>query len=81
MGVKELDPASLTVLAFGCHPDDIEFMMAGTLLLLKDLGVELHYINIANGSCGTAVHCPSRSWNRFFWTRVILLQLDALRLN
>ena len=41
------------ILALGCHPDDIEFMMAGTLFLLKAVGCELHYMNIANGSCGT----------------------------
>jgi LmbE family N-acetylglucosaminyl deacetylase len=43
------------VFAIGAHPDDIEFMMAGTLFLLKRAGCELHYMNIANGSCGTAV--------------------------
>jgi LmbE family N-acetylglucosaminyl deacetylase len=39
--------------AIGAHPDDIEFMMAGTLILLGQAGYELHYMNIANGSCGT----------------------------
>lgn len=43
-------------LAVAAHPDDIEFIMAGTLLLLGEAGYELHYLNIANGSCGTAVH-------------------------
>jgi len=42
--------------AVAAHPDDIEFMMAGTLLLLGEAGYELHYLNIANGSCGTAAH-------------------------
>lgn len=42
------------VLAVGAHPDDIEFMMAGTLLLLKAEGAEIHMWNLANGSCGTA---------------------------
>jgi LmbE family N-acetylglucosaminyl deacetylase len=46
----------MIVFAIGCHPDDIEFMMGGTLLLLKKKGAELHYMNIANGSCGTQVH-------------------------
>lgn len=41
------------VFALGCHPDDIEFMMGGTLLLLKHAGYELHYMTLANGSCGT----------------------------
>ena len=43
----------MNVLAVSCHPDDIEFQMAGTLFLLKDAGCEIHYINVANGSCGT----------------------------
>jgi len=40
--------------AVAAHPDDIEFMMAGTLILLGQAGYELHYMNVANGSCGTA---------------------------
>jgi LmbE family N-acetylglucosaminyl deacetylase len=44
----------MIVFAVGCHPDDIEFMMGGTLLHLRDRGCSLHYLNIANGSCGTA---------------------------
>jgi len=39
--------------AIGAHPDDIKFMMAGTLILLREAGWSLHYMNIANGSCGT----------------------------
>lgn len=42
-------------LAVAAHPDDIELMMAGTLLLLGETGYELHYMNVANGSMGTAV--------------------------
>ena len=42
------------VFAIGAHPDDIEFGMSGTLFLLKKAGCEIHYMNIANGSCGTA---------------------------
>lgn len=41
------------VLAAGAHPDDIEFMMAGTLLRLKDAGCEIHYWNVLSGSMGT----------------------------
>jgi len=44
-----------SVLAIGAHPDDIEFMMAGTLLMLRDAGWSPHVMNIANGNCGTAV--------------------------
>jgi LmbE family N-acetylglucosaminyl deacetylase len=42
-----------TVFALACHPDDIEFGMSGTLLLLRQRGWDLHYMNIANGSLGT----------------------------
>lgn len=45
---------SKVVLAVAAHPDDIEFMMAGTLLLLAKAGYDLHYMNVANGSCGSA---------------------------
>ena len=42
------------VFAIAAHPDDIEFNMAGTLILLRRAGCEVHYMNIANGSCGSA---------------------------
>ena len=41
-------------LAVGCHPDDVEFNMAGTLSLLAKQGWEVHLHTMANGSCGTA---------------------------
>lgn len=43
-------------MAIGAHPDDIEFYMAGTLLLLKKAGCEIHYMNVASGNCGSAQH-------------------------
>ncbi len=43
-------------LAVGAHPDDVEFLMAGTLALLGDAGYELHIMTIGNGNCGTAQH-------------------------
>lgn len=46
----------LTVLALAAHPDDIEFMMAGTLLRLKQAGADIHMWNLANGSCGSVVY-------------------------
>ncbi|HEU4902789.1 MAG TPA: PIG-L family deacetylase, partial [Flavisolibacter sp.] len=33
-----------TAIAIAAHPDDIEFMMAGTLLQLKAAGYETHYL-------------------------------------
>ena len=41
------------VLAIAAHPDDIEFLMAGTLVLLGEAGYGLHYMNLANGCCGS----------------------------
>lgn len=43
-----------TAIAIGAHPDDIEFHMAGTLILLKEAGFETHYFNVASGNCGSA---------------------------
>ncbi len=39
--------------AIAAHPDDVEFTMAGTLILLKEAGYEIHLMHIANGSCGS----------------------------
>lgn len=47
---------SKVALAVGAHPDDVEFVMAGTLALLGDAGYELHVMTIGNGNCGTAEH-------------------------
>ena len=40
-------------IAIGAHPDDIEFYMGGTLLLLKQAGYQTHYLNLASGNCGS----------------------------
>ncbi|MFV0415180.1 MAG: PIG-L deacetylase family protein [Chthoniobacterales bacterium] len=48
----------MIALAVACHPDDIEFSMAGTLLLLRDAGCEIHMWNLATGNCGTASLLP-----------------------
>jgi LmbE family N-acetylglucosaminyl deacetylase len=45
--------AELSAIAIGAHPDDIEFYMAGTLLLLREHGYRIHYMTIASGSCGS----------------------------
>lgn len=42
-----------SVLAIAAHPDDIEFVMSGTMMRLQAAGYELHYFNIANGCCGS----------------------------
>lgn len=41
------------VFAVAAHPDDVEFMMAGTLLRLRDAGCELHVMNVGSGNCGS----------------------------
>ncbi|HEY2932288.1 MAG TPA: PIG-L family deacetylase [Acidobacteriota bacterium] len=46
--------AERVAMAIAAHPDDIEFMMAGTLLLLRQAGYKTHYLTLANGSCGSA---------------------------
>lgn len=46
-------PAMPSALALFAHPDDIEFVAAGTLLLLKQRGWDIHYMNLCNGGCGS----------------------------
>jgi LmbE family N-acetylglucosaminyl deacetylase len=47
-------------IAIGAHPDDIEFGMAGTLLMLRRAGWEIHYLNVANGSCGSRQYSAAK---------------------
>jgi LmbE family N-acetylglucosaminyl deacetylase len=41
------------ILAFGTHPDDIEFMCGGTLALLAKAGHEIHMAVMAGGEMGS----------------------------
>ena len=50
--------AAPRALAIAAHPDDIEFVMAGTLLLLQRAGWEIHYLNVANGNMGSLTIPP-----------------------
>ena len=45
-----------TAIAIAAHPDDIELMMAGTLLLVKKAGYEIHYLNLSSGNVGSIEH-------------------------
>jgi LmbE family N-acetylglucosaminyl deacetylase len=45
-----------SVLAIAAHPDDIEFKMCGTLLLLKRAGWDIHCFNLATGHGGSTVY-------------------------
>src|SRR5688572_6325696 len=48
-------------MAIAAHPDDIEFYMAGTLLLLRQAGIEIHYMTLSSGNCGSTQHSPGRT--------------------
>ncbi|WP_182868487.1 PIG-L deacetylase family protein [Rhodopirellula sp. JC639] len=42
-----------SVLAIAAHPDDIEYLMVGTMLQLAHRGWDLHYVNLCDGSRGS----------------------------
>lgn len=48
------------VLAFGCHPDDVEFQCAGTLALLAKRGYEIHIATMCGGELGSAELPPQQ---------------------
>jgi len=50
------EPKNRTVLAFMAHPDDAEFLCAGTLIRLAERGWEVHIATAAPGDCGTTVY-------------------------
>lgn len=47
--------AKPAVFAVAAHPDDVEFMMSGTLMLLGEAGHDLHIMNVGSGNCGGQV--------------------------
>ncbi|MCB1243764.1 MAG: PIG-L family deacetylase [Akkermansiaceae bacterium] len=47
-----------TAIAIAAHPDDIEFVMAGTLLRLREAGWEIHYLNLSSGNAGSTQLSP-----------------------
>src|SRR6188472_3463764 len=48
------------VLAFLAHPDDAEFLCAGTLIQLAASGWEVHIATVTAGDCGTMTESPER---------------------
>jgi len=48
----------MKILALAAHPDDIEFMCAGTLIMLKERGHAIALATINSGSCGSATLPP-----------------------
>ena len=51
-----MNPSKKRAFAVAAHPDDVEFVMAGTLILLRNAGYEIHIMNLANGCCGSSEH-------------------------
>ena len=51
-------PENRTVLAFMAHPDDAEFLCAGTLVRLADAGWKVHIATCTAGDCGTTTETP-----------------------
>jgi LmbE family N-acetylglucosaminyl deacetylase len=45
----------LRVLALFAHPDDAEFLCAGTLILLADRGAVVHIATMTQGDCGSTI--------------------------
>ncbi len=50
-----------SVLAIAAHPDDIEFVMSGTLMQLAKRGWAVHYFNVANGCRGSKTLNPAQA--------------------
>ena len=46
------------ILALHCHPDDIEILCAGTLVLLKEAGCPIVMATMTSGDCGSATQGP-----------------------
>ena len=53
MSKSSVTPESGTVLAVFAHPDDMEFLCAGTLLHLADRGCKIHVATMTAGDCGS----------------------------
>lgn len=51
---------SINVLALFAHPDDAEFLCAGTLALLAGRGANIHMATLTAGDCGSTTLPPAR---------------------
>ncbi len=49
-----MQPENSRVLAIMPHPDDMEILCAGTLIRLRNLGMEIHVATMTAGDCGSA---------------------------
>jgi len=46
---------AISALALFAHPDDLEFLCAGTLALLADRGAKLHFVTLTSGDLGSTL--------------------------
>ena len=53
-------PSPATVLALFAHPDDAEFLCAGTLAHLAERGASVHIVTMTAGDCGSAILPPEK---------------------
>jgi LmbE family N-acetylglucosaminyl deacetylase len=53
--------APRAALAIFAHPDDIEFVAAGTLLRLRDAGWRIHSLTVSGGDCGSMTTGPDET--------------------
>ena len=54
------DAADRIALSLMAHPDDAEFLCAGTLIRLAEAGWEIHLATLTSGDCGTMAETPWR---------------------
>ena len=50
-----------SALAIGAHPDDVEFVMAGTLCLLGEAGWKIHCLSLSTGNLGSLTLAPAET--------------------
>src|SRR3972149_7661036 len=53
-----LEPQRRVAMSLLAHPDDAEFLCAGTLIRRADAGWEIHLAACAPGDCGTTSETP-----------------------
>lgn len=53
-------PSPVSVFALFAHPDDAEFLCAGTLALLADHDAKLHIATMTAGDCGSTILPPAK---------------------
>ncbi|HIE28341.1 TPA: PIG-L family deacetylase, partial [Candidatus Poribacteria bacterium] len=51
--MEQHETTNKRILAVGAHPDDVEFLIAGTLTLLYQKGYTIHIATVATGDMGS----------------------------